>query len=75
MAAATPYGDQTRSAVSLRAGTDSAHLTLYRTPLERAVRMLGSDTVIAHGKTVGSDETGQVSGYGPTGSGTLNTPA
>jgi sugar phosphate isomerase/epimerase len=54
---------------------DAANFTPDRTPLQRAVRMLGPDTIIAHGKDMRFDETGQVSGYGPTGTGTLDYAA
>ena len=60
---------------ALRVCMDAANFTPDRTPLERAVRMLGPDTVIVHGKDVRFDETGKVSVYGPTGSGTLDYPA
>ncbi len=60
---------------ALRVCMDAANFTPDRTPLERAVRMLGPDTVIVHGKDVRFDETGKVSSYGPTGSGTLDYPA
>jgi len=60
---------------ALRVCMDAANFTPDRTPLERAVRMLGPDTVIVHGKDVRFDETGRVSVYGPTGSGTLDYPA
>jgi sugar phosphate isomerase/epimerase len=60
---------------ALRVCMDAANFTPDRTPLERAVRMLGPDTVIAHGKDVRFDETGLVYGYGPTGSGTLDYAA
>jgi hypothetical protein len=36
--------------------------------------MLGPDIVIAHGKDVAFNERGEVAAYGPTGSGTLDTP-
>lgn len=54
---------------------DAANFTPDRTPLKRAVRMLGEDTVIVHGKDVRFDETGKVADYGPTGSGTLDYEA
>ncbi|MCD6284849.1 MAG: sugar phosphate isomerase/epimerase, partial [Anaerolineae bacterium] len=60
---------------ALRVCMDAANFTPDRTPLERAVRMLAPDTVIVHGKDVRFDETGKVSDYGPTGSGTLDYPA
>ncbi len=54
---------------------DAANFTPDRTPLKRAIRMLGEDTIIVHGKDVRFDETGRVADYGPTGSGTLNYEA
>jgi sugar phosphate isomerase/epimerase len=59
---------------ALRVCMDAANFTPDRTPLERAVRVLGPDTVIIHGKDMRFDETGKVSAYGPTGSGTLDYP-
>lgn len=60
---------------SLKVCMDAANFTPDRTPLRRAVRMLGGDTVIAHGKDVRFREAGTVADYGPTGSGTLDYPA
>ena len=57
---------------ALRVCMDAANFTPDRTPLERAVRMLGPDTVIAHGKDVRFADTGEVSAYGPVGSGNLD---
>ena len=54
---------------------DAANFVPDRTPLERAVRMLGPDIVIAHGKDSRFAETGQVCDYGPTGSGVLDYEA
>jgi sugar phosphate isomerase/epimerase len=54
---------------------DAANFTPDRTPLERAVRMLGPDTIIAHGKDVRFSEAGTVADYGPTGSGALDHTA
>jgi sugar phosphate isomerase/epimerase len=54
---------------------DAANFTPDRTPLARAVRMLGPYTIIAHGKDVRFDDTGVVTDYGPIGSGTLDYPA
>jgi sugar phosphate isomerase/epimerase len=51
---------------------DAANFTPDRTPLKRAVRMLGPDTFIVHGKDVRFDESGKVADYGPTGTGTLD---
>jgi sugar phosphate isomerase/epimerase len=51
---------------------DAANFTPDRTPLRRAVRMLGPHTLIVHGKDIRFNETGEVAEYGPTGSGTLN---
>jgi sugar phosphate isomerase/epimerase len=59
---------------ALRVCMDAANFTPDRTPLERAVRMLGPDIVIAHGKDVRFSENGEVSAYGPVGSGTLDYP-
>ena len=41
----------------------------------RAVRMLGPDIAIARGKDARFAETGEIAGYGPTGSGCLDYPA
>jgi sugar phosphate isomerase/epimerase len=60
---------------ALRVCMDAANFTPDRTPLERAVRMLGPDTILAHGKDMRFDETGLVSYYGPTGTGTLDYTA
>ena len=57
---------------TLRVCMDAANFTPDRTPLERAVRTLGADTIIAHGKDMRFDESGCVSDYGPTGTGTLD---
>jgi sugar phosphate isomerase/epimerase len=59
---------------SLGVCMDPANFTPDRTPLERAVRILAPDIVIAHAKDVAFDERGEVAEYGPTGSGTLDTP-
>jgi len=60
---------------ALKVCLDAANFTPDRTPLARAVRMLGPDTIIVHGKDARFDETGQVVDYGPTGSGTLDYEA
>lgn len=60
---------------ALRVCMDAANFTPDRTPLERAVRMLGSDIVIAHGKDSRFDETGEVAAYGTVGSGKVDYPA
>jgi len=60
---------------ALRVCMDAANFTPDRTPLGRAVRMLGPDIAIAHGKDVRFDERGEVADYGPAGSGTLDYPA
>lgn len=54
---------------------DAANFTPDRTPLKRAVRVLGPDTFIVHGKDVRFDESGRVAEYGPIGSGTLDYAA
>lgn len=54
---------------------DAANFTPDRTPLERAVRMLGPHTIIGHGKDVSFNAQGIVAHYGPTGSGTLDYTA
>lgn len=59
---------------SLRVCMDAANFVPDRTPLERAVRMLGPDIVIAHGKDSSFAENGEVADYGPTGSGKLDYP-
>ena len=59
---------------ALRVCMDAANFTPDRTPLERAVRMLGPDIVIAHGKDARFDETGEVAAYGPVGSGKVDYP-
>jgi len=63
------------ASASLGVCMDAANFTPDRTPLERAVRMLGPHTIIAHGKDVRFDPTGLVAEYGPVGSGTLDVPA
>jgi len=60
---------------ALQVCMDAANFTPDRTPLERAVRMLGRETAIVHGKDVRFDETGYVADYGPTGAGTLDYDA
>jgi len=57
---------------ALRVCLDAANFVPDRTPLERAVRMLGSDVVIAHAKDSRFKENGEVAAYGPTGSGKLD---
>lgn len=59
---------------ALKVCMDAANFTPDRTPLERAVRMLGPDTVIAHGKDAAFADNGEVADYGPTGSGKLDYP-
>lgn len=59
---------------ALRVCMDAANFAPDRTPLERAVRMLGPDTVIAHGKDSSFHDNGEVADYGPTGSGRLDYP-
>ena len=57
---------------ALRVCLDDANFVPDRTPLERAIRMLASDVVIAHAKDSHFKENGDVAGYGPTGSGKLD---
>jgi len=57
---------------ALRVCLDAANIAPDRTPLERAVRMLGSDVVIAHAKDSHFHKNGEVADYGPVGSGTLD---
>ena len=57
---------------ALRVCLDAANIAPDRTPLVRAVRMLASDIVIAHGKDAHFKTDGTVAGYGPTGSGALD---
>jgi len=60
---------------ALRVCLDAANFTPDRTPLERAVRLLAPDVVIAHAKDVHFKDTGEVAGYGPVGSGKLDYAA
>ena len=60
---------------ALKVCMDAANFAPDRTPLERAVRMLGPDIAIAHGKDARFAENGEVVDYGPTGSGCLDYPA
>ena len=57
---------------ALRVCLDAANFVPDRTPLERAVRMLAADVVIAHAKDSRFNENGEVAAYGPTGSGKLD---
>ena len=57
---------------ALRVCFDGANFTPDRTPLERAVRMLGPDIVVAHGKDMWFTDSGEVGGYCATGSGKLD---
>ena len=59
---------------ALKVCLDAANFVPDRTPLERAVRMLGADTVIAHAKDSRFHDNGTVAEYGPTGSGRLDYP-
>ena len=59
---------------ALKVCMDAANFAPDRTPLVRAVRMLGSDIAIAHGKDARFAENGEVVDYGPTGSGCLDYP-
>ena len=65
--------DQVPSA-ALQVCMDAANFVPDRTPLERAVRMLGPDIAIGHGKDSSFHENGEVADYGPTGSGKLDYP-
>ena len=58
----------------LKVCMDAANFAPDRTPLVRAVRMLGPDIAIAHGKDMRFAENGEVIDYGPTGSGCLDYP-
>ena len=60
---------------ALKVCMDAANFAPDRTPLVRAVRMLGPDIAIAHGKDARFAENGEVADYGPTGSGRLDYPA
>ena len=60
---------------ALKVCMDAANFAPDRTPLVRAVRMLGADIAIAHGKDARFAENGEVVDYGPTGSGCLDYPA
>lgn len=57
---------------ALRVCLDAANISPDRTPLERCVRMLAQDIVIAHGKDSSFSENGEVAAYGPAGSGKLD---
>ena len=59
---------------ALKVCMDAANFAPDRTPLVRAVRMLGPDIAIAHGKDACFAENGEVADYGPTGSGCLDYP-
>ena len=59
---------------ALKVCMDAANFAPDRTPLVRAVRMLGPDIAIAHGKDARFAENGEVADYGPTGSGCLDYP-
>ena len=59
---------------ALRVCMDAANFVPDRTPLERAVRMLGPEIAIAHAKDSWFSETGLVADYGPVGSGCLDYP-
>jgi sugar phosphate isomerase/epimerase len=60
---------------ALKVCMDAANFVPDRTPLVRAVRMLGPDIAIAHGKDSRFAENGEVVDYGPTGSGCLDYKA
>jgi sugar phosphate isomerase/epimerase len=59
---------------ALKVCLDAANFVPDRTPLDRAVRVLGPDTVIAHAKDSSFGPNGQVAAYGPVGSGELDYP-
>ena len=59
---------------ALKVCMDAANFTPDRTPLVRAVRMLGPDIAIAHGKDARFADNGEVADYGPPGSGCLDYP-
>ena len=63
--------DQVGSA-ALKVCLDAANFCPDRTPLVRAVRMLGPDTVLAHGKDASFADNGEVVHYGATGTGRLD---
>ena len=63
--------DRVRSK-ALKICMDAANFVPDRTPLVRAVRMLGPDIAIAHGKDARFAENGEVVDYGPAGSGCLD---
>jgi sugar phosphate isomerase/epimerase len=57
---------------ALKVCIDAANFVPDRTPLKRAVRMLGPDIAIAHGKDSRFDQSGEACHYGPIGSGVLD---
>jgi len=57
---------------ALKVCIDAANFVPDRTPLDRSVRMLASDIVLAHGKDASFSDDGQVKNYGPTGTGRLD---
>ena len=57
---------------ALKVCLDAANFVPDRTPLERAVRMLAKDVVIAHAKDSRFAENGEVAAYGATGTGKLD---
>ena len=57
---------------ALKVCMDAANFVPDRTPLVRAVRTLGPDIAIAHGKDARFAENGEVVDYGPAGSGCLD---
>ncbi len=59
---------------ALKVCLDGANFIPDRTPLERAVRLLGPDTIIAHAKDSSFSDNGTVAAYGPVGSGRLDYP-
>lgn len=60
---------------ALKVCLDAANFVPDRTPLERAVRVLGPDTAIVHAKDSRFHDNGEVADYGPVGSGRLDYPA
>lgn len=57
---------------AMRVCLDAANIAPDRTPLERCVRMLAADIVIAHAKDSHFKDNGEVADYGPTGTGKLD---
>ncbi len=60
---------------ALKVCMDAANFVPDRTPLLRAVRSLGPHIAVAHGKDARFGENGEVTEYGPAGSGCLDYPS